>query len=171
MRRLLLLVLLLAPATLRAQPAPDAPVAQHVAHLLELARDGFRSVRGPVTYGPGTTMITSVLESRYAMRFQGAEVASEIRVNANYNVLHVSRLPVADRARLPEVWAAVADSIGRVVPAGWQEMRLPGPIPFVGWNECGSRGRQIALDTTLPSQAPGLNLIVWQFDAACPQRQ
>ena len=129
-------------------------------------------MRGPVTYAPGTSWTTTVLASSYAMRFQGAEVRSHIRVNANWNVLHASGLPVADRARLPQVWAAVADSISRLVP-GWREMRWPGAIRSAGWLECdgGGRGREIGLSTTLPSEPPGLTLIVYRFDAACSQRQ
>ena len=167
---LLALTLTLAPATLRAQPAPDAPLARHVAHLLESARGGFRDVRGAVTYGPGTTFTTSVLASTYGLRFRGADASSEIRVNARWNVLHLTRLPVpVERAALPAAWAEAADSIRTVIPAGWREFRTAGERPYVYWAECDNGGRQVALHTTLPFETPGLHLIVYQFDAACPR--
>ena len=158
MRRLILLALVLAPASLRAQPAPDAPVAAHVAHLLESARGGFRELHGPA----------SGLASSYAMRFRGADVASEVWVNPSWNVMHVSRLPLqGGRAALPAAWAAVADSIKAVIPPGWDEVRTPGERPHVYWSECASGGRQVVLETSLPFEAPALILIVYQFDAAC----
>jgi len=158
MRRLILLALVLAPASLRAQPAPDAPVATHVAHLLESAQGGFRELHGPA----------SGLASSYAMRFRGAGVASEVWVNPSWNVMHVSSLPLrGERSAVPAAWAAVADSIRAVLPPGWSETRTPGERPHVYWSECASGGRQVVLDTTLPFQAPGLVLIVYRFDAPC----
>src|SRR4051794_1885814 len=97
---LLLLALTLGLAMLRAQPAPDAPVATHVAHLLESARSGFRELHGPA----------SGLASSYAMRFRGADVASEVWVNPSWNVMHVSPLPLqGGRSAAPAAWAVVAD--------------------------------------------------------------
>jgi len=158
MRRLILLALVLAPISLRAQPAPDAPVAAHVAHLLESARTGFRELHGP----------SSGLASSYAMRFGGAGVASEVWVNLGWNVMHITRLPVqGGRAALPAAWAAVADSIKAVMPPGWSEARRPGDRPHVYWSECASGGRQVVLDTSLPFEAPALILIVYRFDAPC----
>ena len=169
MRRLLVLALALAPATLRAQPAPDAPVARHVARLLELANTGFRDVRGALNYQPGATTTSTPYLSTYPIRFRGASVASDVWVNATWNVMHQSTLPVGgDRTALPAAWAAVADSIKAVIPAGWAESRGDGERPFVYWEECGSgAGRSVALNTSLPFQAPALLLIVYRFDRPC----
>jgi hypothetical protein len=174
MRITLLLPLLLVPRLLCAQPAPDAPVARHVSHLLELARDDFRAVRGEVTYGPGTSFTTTVLASRHAMRFRGHDVASGLRVNANWNVLHVSTLPVdAEREALPGIMAALADSVAAVMPAGWQEFRLPGARPHATWMECpgAGGGRQVTLEAALPFERPGFYLIVYNFARPCPRAQ
>ena len=159
MRRLLLLALVLAPATLRAQPAPDAPVATHVAHLLESAGSGFRDLHGP----------SSGTASSYAMRFRGAAVVSQVWVNLSWNVMHVSSLPLqGERSAVPAAWAAVADSIKAVIPPGWSETRMPGERPLAYWSECGSgNGRQVMLDTSLPFEAPGLTLFIYKFDAPC----
>jgi hypothetical protein len=158
MRRLIVLALVLAPASLRAQPAPDAPVAAHVAHLLRSAQGGFRDLRAP----------GNVPASAYAMRFRGATVASELTVNFTWNVMHASMLPVqGERSAVPAAWTSVADSIKAVIPAGWREVRTPGEQPHVFWSECANGGRQVALGTTLPFQSPGLTLIVYRFDAPC----
>lgn len=175
MRIALLLPLLLVPRLLAAQPAPDAPLAEHVRHLLELARTDFRDVRGEVTYGPGTSLTTAVLSSGHAMRFRGAEVASGLRVNPGWNVLHVSTLPVsAERAALPGIMAALVDSIAAVIPAGWREFRVPGMDTFMSWMECPAAGggRQVLLQATLPFERPGFQLIVYNFVDyvnPCPQ--
>src|SRR4051794_21487708 len=156
MRRLILLALALAPASLRAQPAPDAPVATHAAFLLESARGGFRGLHDTA----------SGLASSYAMRFRGAAVASEVWVNPAWNVMHVSRLPLpGGRSTVPAAWAAVADSVRAAIPPGWSETRTPGERPHVYWSECAGGGRQVVLDTSLPFEAPGLNLVVYRFDA------
>ena len=162
MRRLILVALVLAPTSLRAQPAPDAPVAAHVAHLLESARGGFRELHGP----------SSGLASSYAMRFRGGGVASEVWMNLGWNVMHVSRLPLqGDRAALPAAWAAVADSIKAVIPPGWSEVRNPDGPPHVYWSECDTgSGRQVMLQPSLPFEAPALILFVYRFDAPCERR-
>lgn len=169
MRRLLVLALALAPAPLRAQPAPDAPVARHVARLLELANTGFREVRGELDYQSGATLYSTPYRSTYPVRFRGTDVQSTIWVNQSWNVLHQSSLPVGgERTGLPAQWAAVADSIRAVIPPGWSEHRNP-ESSFVWWQECPDmRGRQLSLNTSLPFQEPGPILNVYRFDRPCP---
>ena len=170
MRRLLALALLLAPATLRAQPTPDAPVARHVTRLLELASAGFRDVRGELDYQPGATQFSTPYRSTYPLQFRGTSIRSTIWVNTDWNVLHTTVLPVGGtRAGLPAAWSAVADSIRAALPPGWTEHRTVGERPFVWWEECeGINGRQVSLNTSLPSQAPALILSVYRFDRPCP---
>jgi hypothetical protein len=170
MHRLLVLALALAPATLRAQPAPDAPVARHVTRLLELASAGFRDVRGELDYQPGATQFSTPYRSTYPVQFRGTSIRSTIWVNTDWNVLHTSWLPVGgDRVALPAAWASMADSIRAVLPPGWAEHRIAGERPFVWWAECeGTRGRQVSLAPSLPFEAPGLVLYVYRFDEPCP---
>lgn len=169
MRRLLALALLLAPATLRAQPAPDAPVPQHVTRLLELAGGGFREVRGELDYQSGATQFSTPYRSAYPLLVGGSSVRSTIWVNANWNVLHTSWIPVGgERPALPATWASAADGIRAVLPPGWTEHRV-GEQSFVWWSECeGTRGRQVSLGISLPFQEPGLVLNVYRFDEPCP---
>jgi hypothetical protein len=165
---MLLVPLLFSAAPLAAQPAPDAPVPRHVAHLLELARTGFAEVRGEPTYEPSTTPAT-VLASTYAIHFGGAEAQSRVRVNAGWNVLHQTILPVAgDRAAANRAWARMADSIAAVIPAGWRRMRMADTRNAI-WQECEQgRGREVALGTSLPFQPPALSLTVYRYDRPCP---
>lgn len=167
----LLLPLLLASKTLPAQPAAGDAVPRHVAHLLDVARSGFREVRGEVTTASGTTLASTIVASRYAMRFAGADVRSELWVNPGWNVLHVTSLPVTgDRAAATAEFERLASGIAAVIPAGWRELRMPGVRDHVTWMECDFGGRQVVLQTSLPFQAPGLELIVYKFDAECPPR-
>lgn len=171
MRRLLALALVLAPATLRAQPAPDAPVAQHVTRLLAFANASFREVRGELDYQPGATQVSTPYRSTYPMQFRGTGVRSTLWVNSGWNVLHTSWLAVGgERAALPAAWASVADSIRAVIPPGWAEHRMEGERPFIWWDECpgGGVGRQVSLNTSLPFESPALVLNVYRFDAPCP---
>jgi hypothetical protein len=171
MRIALLLPLLLLSKTLAAQPAADAAVPQHVAHLLDLARSDFRDVRGEVTSASGTTLNSTIVASRYVMRFGAGDARSELWVNPGWNVLHVSWLHVAgDRAAAAAEWARLAEGIAAVIPAGWRELRMAGVREHVTWMECDFGGRQVTLQTSLPFQAPALELIVYKFDAPCPAR-
>lgn len=156
---LLFAALVLAARPLHAQPAADAPVAQHVAYLLDAARDRFTAVRGE---GGG-------FASRYAMRFQGAQAPSELRFNLNWNVLHQTVLPVAgSRAAADSAWARVADQIATVIPHGWNATRRA-EVHHAIWNECEQgRGREVALSTSLPFQQPALVLIIYRYDQPCP---
>lgn len=168
-RSLLIVVPLLFARPLAAQPAPDAPVTEHVTYLLDAARSGFAGVRGAPTYGPGTSLNTSVLASGYPIRFHGAEAPSEVRVNLNWNVLHSTWLPVAGpRAAADSAWDRLASEIAAVIPAGWKQFRnFPGQR-HVYWQECEQgRGREVALSTSLPFQQPALNLIVYRYDRPC----
>ncbi|HEX9937386.1 MAG TPA: hypothetical protein VGB15_09690 [Longimicrobium sp.] len=168
-RSLLFVVPFLFARPLAAQPAPDAPVTAHVTYLLDAARSGFASIRGGATYGPGTSFTTSVLASNHPMRFQGAEAPSEVRVNASWNVLHSTWLPVAgNRAAADSAWDRLAREIAAVIPAGWRQFRAPGNVRHIGWQECEQgRGREVALSTSLPFQQPALNLIVYRYDRPC----
>ncbi|HYH79648.1 MAG TPA: hypothetical protein VEX86_07615 [Longimicrobium sp.] len=165
-----LLPLLLVPATLLAQPAADASVSRHVAYLLDLAQSEFRGIRGAPTYGHGTSFTTTGLASAYPIRFQGADAPTELRVNADWNILHVTTLRVAgDRAAAAAAWAQVADSIAAVIPAGWRQIRTPGTLPHASWLECDDlAGRQVTLQMSLPFEAPALLLIVYKFKNDCP---
>jgi hypothetical protein len=166
---LLLVLLLLSTRPLVAQPAPDAPVPQHVAYLIDAARSGFQGMRGGPTYGPGTSLNTSVLASNYPIRFQGAEAQSEVRVNVNWNVLHSTWLPVAgSRAAADSAWDRLAREIAAVTPAGWQEFRLLPDQRHIFWQECEQgRGREVGLSPSLSFQQPALNLIVYRYDRPC----
>ncbi|HET7234218.1 MAG TPA: hypothetical protein VFJ16_29665 [Longimicrobium sp.] len=150
-----LLVLFAAP--LAAQPAPDAPVPQHVAYLLDAARDGFAAVRGEGT------------ASSYPIRFSGAQARSEVQVNPGWNVLHRTILPVAgDRAAADAAWARMADEVARVIPAGWRQTRVAETRHAI-WQECEQgRGREVALATSLPFEQPALSLVVYRYDLPCP---
>jgi hypothetical protein len=160
-----LLACLLAPASLAAQaaPPPDAPLPQHVAYLLTLARTGFAEVRGPATHGPGA--------STYAVRFRGAEAVSGITVNPGWNVMHETRLPVRDGADVHALWAAAADSIDRLVSDGWRRPRLrsesPAQVSFAWWAECANGARSLSLRTNASYEPPALYLIVYKYDAPC----
>ena len=168
-----LLACLLAPASLAAQgaPPPDAPLPQHVAHLLTLARAGFAEVRGTATYGPGTSLTTTTLASAYVMRFRGAEATSGITVNFRWNVMHETRLPVTDGANVHALWAAAADSIDRLVPDGWRRPRLrsqsTAQVSFAWWAECANGARSLSLRTNASYEPPALYLIVYKYDAPC----
>ena len=168
---LLLLLLVRTPASAQAGPPADAPVARHVSHLLTLAGNGFASVRGQPTYGPGTSLGTTVLASGYAIRFQGADAPSDIRINSRWNVMHVTRLPVGRAEDVQGLWTAIADSIGQVLPAGWQRYRRPAESPrevsHAWWTECNNGGLALALQTHATYEAPSLLLIVYRYDAPC----
>ncbi|HET7463380.1 MAG TPA: hypothetical protein VFJ82_19160 [Longimicrobium sp.] len=166
---LLLVTLFVSAAPLAAQPAADAPVPQHVAYLLDAARDGFSAVRGQVTYGPGMTYSTAELASRHAIRFQGVDARSELRVNLNWNVLHQTLLPVAGgRAATDSAWARLSAQIAAVIPRGWIASRNAETRHAI-WQECEQgRGREVALSTSLPFEQPYLTLIVYRYDQPCP---
>jgi hypothetical protein len=174
MRVILLLVpLLLAATGLAAQPAqapaPDAPVPGHVAHLLELARTGFVDVRGAPAALPNPWAATRVFGSSYRMRFYGQEVRSELRVQEGREVQHFTRFPVAGgRAAADSLLTLVAREVGTVIPAGWQQMLGHGSRRSVAWLECLFGGRQAELQTTLPGEQPGLDLVVYKSDRPCP---
>jgi hypothetical protein len=62
----------------------------------------------------------------------------------------------------------MADEIARVIPAGWRQLRMPDTRHAI-WQECEQgRGREVALSTSLPFQAPALVLIVYRYDRPCP---
>jgi hypothetical protein len=168
-RSLLFVVPLLFAGPLAAQPAPDAPMTEHVTYLIDAARSGFAGVRGAPTYGPGTSLTTSVLAASHPIRFQGAEARSEVRVNVNWNVLHSTWLPVAGtRAAADSAWDRLASEIAEVIPAGWRQFRNFPDQRHVYWQECEQgRGREVALSTSLPFQQPALNLIVYRYDRPC----
>jgi hypothetical protein len=191
MRVILLLVPLLLCATrLAAQPAqapaPDAPVPRHVAHLLELARTGFVDVRGAPAAPLDPWATTRVFGSSYRMRFYGQEVRSELRVQEGREVRHFTRFPVAGgRAAADSLLTLVAREVGTVTPAGWQQMvsqglwrsvtpagwqQMPSQDPWrsVAWWECLFGGRKVELETTLPGEQPGLNLVVSWSARPCP---
>lgn len=170
MRVILLLVPLLLSATgLAAQPAPNAPVPRHVAHLLELARTGFVDVRGAPAELPNPWATTRVFGSSYRMRFYGQEVRSELRVQEGREVQHFTRFPVAGgRAAADSLLTLVAGEVGAVIPAGWQQMLGGGSWRSVAWLECLFGGRQVKLETTHPGEQPGLNLVVSRYDRPCP---
>jgi hypothetical protein len=170
MRVSLLLAALLLPAgSLAAQPAPDAPLPQHVSYLIDAAGGGFRGLRGGPTYGPGTTLSTAVLASYHPIRFQGEDARSEVRVNVNWNVMHSTWLPVAGtRAAADSAWDQAAREIAAVIPAGWQTFRNSPDLKHIYWQECQQgRGREVALSRSLPFERPALNLIVYRYDRPC----
>jgi len=167
----LLLPLLLAAKPLLAQPAADAAVPRHVAYLLDAALNGFRDVRGELITASGTTLASTIVASRHAMRFGGSDARSELWVNPGWNVLHVTSLGVAgDRTAAQAELERLAGGIAAVIPAGWRELRMPDAPGHVTWMECEFGGRQVSLQTSLPFQAPGLMLLVYKFDAPCPPR-
>lgn len=152
MRGLILLgTIVLSAAPLSAQPAADAPVAQHVAYLIDAARNGFAGA------------------SDHAMRFSGGEARSEVQVNPGWNVLHRTILPVAgSRAAADSAWARVADQLAAVIPAGWRRIRMAETHHAI-WQECEQgRGREVSLATSLPFQQPALTLIIYRYDQPCP---
>ncbi|HEU4558896.1 MAG TPA: hypothetical protein VFS20_13645 [Longimicrobium sp.] len=170
MRAALVLVpLLFFTRPLVAQPAADAPVPAHVTYLIEAARNAFAGVSGGATYGPGSSLITRVVASNHAMRFQGAEASSEIRVNANWNVMHSTWLPVAgNRAAADSAWDRLAREIASVIPAGWQQFRNFPAQRIIYWQECQQgRGREVGLSQSLSFQRPALQLIVYRYDRPC----
>jgi len=164
MRSLLLLTPLIVSASsvVAQRPAPDAPIAAHVAYLLDQATDRFAAVRGESTS----------TASAYPIRFRGADAGSEIDVNFDWNVMHKTVLPVSgDRAAADSAWRQVANDIARVIPVGWREMRTDGDVRHAIWQECEQgRGREVTLATTLPFEQPGLFLIVYRYDRPCPAR-
>lgn len=167
-----LLVCMLARAPLAAQaPAPDAPLPQHVAHLVTLASGGFAEVRGEGTTGAATSFNAAMLASSYAMRFRGVDAQSGVTINFRWNVMHETRLPVLDGADVKALWAAAFDGISRALPAGWQAHRFdapPGPAASIAWwAECANGGRSLSLRTNAPYEAPALYLIVYRYDAPC----
>jgi len=165
----LALPLLLATTPLRAQPAADAAVPRHVAYLLDAALNGFRDVRGEIVTASGTTLASTIVASRHAMRFGGSDARSELWVNPGWNVLHVTRLGVpGDRAAADAEFERQASGIAAVIPAGWRKLQMPGVREHVTWMECDFGGRQVTLQTSLPFQAPWIELIVYKFDAPCP---
>jgi len=170
MRAALLLVpLLFSAAPLVAQPAPDAPVGRHVAYLLESARTGFAGLRGAPVYGAESPVAPSGWGSRHVMRVGGADARSTIRANPRWNVMHVTEIPVAGtRATADSLLARLAAEVAAVVPAGWQRLETNGRQRFVGFMECGSAGREVTMQTSLPFQQPGITLIVYTFDSPCP---
>ncbi len=170
-----LIVCLLAPAALAAQtapqaPRPDAPLARHVAHLLRLAPGGFPAVRGPGL--PDTTFSrTTDHPSSYAIRFRGANATSGVRATA-YTTMHQTRIPLQENANAGALWAAMADSIKPVIPAGWREYRrarAPGEVSYISWSECRNAGRMVVLNTHAPYEKPTLHLTVYQYAAPCPK--
>lgn len=171
MRSLLLMTSLLAfaPSLAAQRPAPDAPIAVHVSYLLEQATSGFRGVRGENTYGP---MAMTEFGSSYPIRFRGTDAPSEMHLNLNWNVMHLTVLPVSGtRAAADSAWRQVADEIARVIPVGWRETRTDGDVRHAIWQECEQgRGREVSLATMLPFEQPGLYLIVYRYDLPCPAR-
>lgn len=178
MRAFLLLVpLLLSTATLAAQsapaaaPAPDAPVARHVTHLLNLARTSFASVRGAPLAEQKAFVADTSLASSYLIRFEGQDAESDLRVVERRNIHHHTILPVAGGPEaIDSVQARVAREVAAVIPAGWERLPDGGSQRSVSWMECFDGGRQVLVTRSLSFETPGVVLVVYKFNRPCPAR-
>jgi hypothetical protein len=178
MRAFLLLVpLLFSTATLAAQsapaaaPDPDAPVARHVTHLLNLARTRFASIRGAPAAEQRAFAADTSLASSYVMRFGGQDAESDLRVVERRNIHHHTILPVAGgREGIDSVQARVAREVAAVIPAGWERLNDDSSQRSVSWMECMEGGRQVLVTRSLSFETPGVVLVVYKFDRPCPTR-